>query len=184
MSGRKLLRSGRRRLRFILIFQPFVLYFRQFLEIVGEPFVWRWHMLRSVCHKLQAVGQPFERVRDRVSGRCQQFAQDQRHELPLACRESVKRVLLQVIRNQVVEPLLLRRRNEFLHEGMPVRVLDVFEHLLAQRPFADRLEPLFQFGKIRVASEPRKLSAKALEVAESEFVDDADESVKLKKGVL
>ena len=96
---------------------------------------------------LEAVGQSLQRVGNRVGGRCQQFAQDQRHELTLACRQSVKRVLLQVVGNEIVEPLFVRARNEFLHQGVAVGVLDVFEHLLAQRPFADRLEPLLESAK-------------------------------------
>jgi hypothetical protein len=67
---------------------------------------------------------------------------------------------------------------------VPVGVLDVFKHLFAQCPLADRLEPLLEFGKICIPGEPGKLRAKTLEVAKGEFVDDADEPVKFKKGVL
>jgi len=53
---------------------------------------------------------------------------------------------------------------------MPIGELDVFEDLLAQCRLADRLEPPLEFGKIRVAREPRKLSAEAFEVAKGVIV--------------
>ena len=141
-------------------------------------------MLGRICHELEAIGQPRQGVRYCIGGGCQQFAQDKRHKLPLACRQSVERVLLQVIGNEVVKALLFGARYELLYQGVPIGELDVFEDLLAQCPLADRLEPLLKFSKIRVPGEPGKLSAKALEVAKREIVDDADKSIELKKRIL
>src|SRR5665213_4255688 len=114
-----------------------------------------------------------------MGGRCEKFAQDQRHELALAGGESVKRVSLQVVRYDVIEPLFVCARYEFLHQSVPVRVVDVFEYLLSQRPFADRLEPLLELSEIRVPrpGQSGELGAETLQVAESEFINNAEESV-------
>ena len=64
----------------------------------------------------------------------------------------VKRRLLQVFRHQVVKPLFLLRGNEFLHQGVTVGVVDVFKHLLAERPLANRPKPFFQVVEIIVVS--------------------------------
>jgi hypothetical protein len=135
--------------------------------------------LRSYWRAVRPKGWLFE---GDVSG--QQFAQDQGHELALTGRQRIQSVLLQVVRNKIVQALFIGTRQEFLHEGVAVGVFDVFENLLAQRPFANRQEPLFEFREVRVAREPGKLRTETLEVAKREFVNDTHEPVKLKQGIL
>ena len=102
----------------------------------------------------------------------------------LAGRQGVERRLLQVVGNQVVEPLLLGRGHELLHQGVAVRVLDVFQHLLAQGPLADWLEPLLQVVEVVVVAQAREAGAVALQVAEGEVVDDAHQAVEFQQRVL
>ena len=99
----------------------------------------------------------------------------------MAGRQGVKRRLLQVFGNQVVEPLFFRRGDEFLHQGMAVGVLDVFQHLLAERALADGPEPLLEVVEVVVVAEPREPGAVGLQVAEGEIVDDADQPVELQQ---
>ena len=102
----------------------------------------------------------------------------------MAGRQGVERRLLEVLGNHVVEPLLLGRGHEFLHQGMAVRVLDVFQHLLAQGPFADWLEPLLQVLEVVVVAQPGEAGAVGLQVAEGKIVDDAHQAVEFQERVL
>ena len=54
----------------------------------------------------ELVPSPSRVLGNGIGGRCQQLAQDERHQLALARRQSVERWLLQVLGDQVVEPLL------------------------------------------------------------------------------
>ena len=127
---------------------------------------------------------PVERAGDGVGRRRQQLAQDQRHELALAGRQRVERRPLQVVGDQVVEPLLVGGRHELLHQRMAVGVLHVLQHLPPQRALADRREPLLQLGEVGVVAEAGEARAVALQVAEGEVVDDADQPVQLQQRVL
>src|SRR5262245_48049591 len=67
---------------------------------------------------------------------------------------------------------------------MAVGVLDVCEHLLAERPLAGGRETcpqLVEIGPVRQSHEAR---LEALDVAESIVIDDADEAVKLEQRIL
>ncbi len=152
--------------------------------ILGQFFRRGIHGYRGSCRCFEPVDQTFERARDGVGGRGEQLPQDQRHELALAGREGVERRPLQVVRNQIVEPLLRFGWHELLHEGVTVGVLDVLQHLPAQRALAEGLQAFLQLGKIGVVAEARKAGAEALEVAEGKVVDDADQAVEFQKGVL
>ena len=67
---------------------------------------------------------------------------------------------------------------------MAVGVLDVLQHLAAERALADGLQPLLQVREIGVVAEPREAGAEALQVAEGEVVDDADQAVEFQQRVL
>ena len=138
----------------------------------------------GVGYELKPVGQPRACLRSHRWRTGQQLAQDQRHQLTLAGRKGVKRVLLEVFGDEIVEALFVRARHELLHERMAVRVLDVFENLPAKRALTYGREPLLQFCEVFVAGQARVLGAETLDVAECEFVDDADEAVELQQGVL
>ena len=94
---------------------------------------------RGCGRGFEPLDQAVERAGDGVGRRREQLAQDERHELALAGRQGVERRPLQVVRDQIVEPLLVVGRHELLHERVAVRVLDVLEHLPAERALADRL---------------------------------------------
>jgi hypothetical protein len=83
----------------------------------------------------------------------------------------------QRIGDQIVQPLLLRRRHELLHESVAVGVLHVLQHLPAQGALTDGLEPLLQFREVGVVAQARKAGPVALEIAERKVIDDADQPI-------
>ncbi len=91
---------------------------------------------------------------------------------------------MEVIRNQVIEPLLFVGRDELLHQRVAIRVLHVLQRLTAQGAFAEGLEALLQLGEVDVVSQAREARSKALEVAERVLVHDADQTVELQQGIL
>jgi hypothetical protein len=154
------------------------------LPVVGQVFGRRFDYLGSRLRSFKPRDQSSQRGRDRVCGRGKQLAEDQRHELALAGRQGVELVSLQVLRDQLVETLLVARRHELLHQGMPVRVLDVLQHLPPQRALTDEREPLLQTRELSVAGEPREPRSEALKVAEGKIVDHTDQPVELQERVL
>ena len=98
-----------------------------------------------------------------------------------ACRLSP----LQVLGDEVVEPVFALFRRELLHERKPLGVGDVRGDLPAQRAVADRLRAAPSASRTP-APESRlaNCSRKLLQVAEGVLVDEADEAEQLQQRVL
>ena len=134
-----------------VVWFPLVGQFVEFFQLSANSSGGASHGLGLLWRRSSSLkAKPLKRVGNGVGRRRQKLSQDERHEGTLAGRQGVKRRLLQVFGNKIVEPLLLRRRDEFLHQGMPVGVVDVFQHLLAERPLANRPEPLLQVVEVVV----------------------------------
>lgn len=91
--------------------------------------------------------------------------------------------MLQILGYEVVQALLVGKRSELLNERQAVGVLHVLQHLAPQRSLTERLEPLLQLSKVSIGRS-REACAKALDVAEREVIDDADESIQLEQRIL
>ena len=163
---------------------PFVGQFVEVLPVLGKLFRRRFDGLDVFGCGFEFDGQADKRVGDGVGRGGQELAQDKRHQGSLAGRQGIEDWLLEVIGNQVVQPLFVRRWLEFLHQGMAIGVFDVLQHLLAECPLANRLEAFFQVGEVVVVGQASKAGAVGLDVAEGEIVDDADQAVQLQERVL
>lgn len=168
----------------VVVLGPFFLKLGKKLEIVGELGRNRGAGGRLLgC--FQFGGESGERTGDGVGGAGEQLAKHQRHELTLAGGKGVEVWLLEVFGDEIVEPLLLRAGNEFLHKGVAFGVGDILEHLAAEGALAERLQTIFKPVVLRrCAFRMAELRVEAAEVAEGELVDDADEAIELLQGVL
>ena len=168
----------------VVVLVPFVGQLVELLPVLGHLFRRGIHSHSGGRCRFEALNEALQRRRNGIGGRGQQLAQDQRHQLALAGRQRIERRPLQVVGHQVVEPLLLLGGHELLHQGVPIRVLDVLQHLPAQRALAEGREAFLQLGEVGVVAQAREARAIALQVAEGEVVDDADQPVQLQQRVL
>ena len=84
---------------------------------------------------------------------------------------------LQIIGNKVVKLLFLRGGKEFLHDGLAIRVGNIFEHLPPQGALADGFQPCLQIGEVLFGGEAGELRFETFEIAKSVIVNDADQPI-------
>jgi hypothetical protein len=94
------------------------------------------------------------------------------------------RRVLEVFGNQGIQPLFVVVGDELLDQSVAVCVADIRQDLPAESALANRPDALPKRPVVVWRVHPRKLAAKALQVSECEFVDDADETIKLEQRVL
>lgn len=129
---------------------------------------------------LKSADQRAQRPGDREAGRCEQLAQDHRHQHPLRGRQGEQFVALQVVRDVLVEPLLLVRGKEVPGDRNALGEADVFENLPAQSSVAERCEASTQVQVAQVlVVGSQELVAEGWLVAEHMLVDEADDSEQL-----
>ncbi len=174
----------RREFAFRLLLFPFVGELVVVLVVFGELVGGRRGGLGPLRGVVQSPDHGLERPRDGAAGRRQQLAQDQRDELPLACRQRIEALPLQVGGDEIIEPLLVRIRDELLHQGVAVGVAHVLEDLPAQGALADRRQARLQLRVILAIAQAREAGAEALQAAEDVVVDDADQPVEFEERVL
>ena len=133
---------------------------------------------------LQPVRDGRQRAGDGEGGRGQQLAQHQRHQRALAGGQRLQVVALQVVGDQVVEPVFAFFRRELLHQRQALGVGDVGSDLPAQRAVADGLQPRLQRLEDLLLVQIGELLAEALQVAEGVLVDEADQAEELQQRVL
>ena len=102
----------------------------------------------------------------------------------LAGRESLQVVALQVIGDEVVEPVFGLVRRELLEEREARVIRHVGRHLPTQSAMAEGLQAPCRRCEHLSCVEIGELLAEALEVAEDVFVDEADQAEQLEKRVL
>jgi len=91
---------------------------------------------------------------------------------------------LEVFGNQGIQPLFVVVGDELLDQSVAVCVADIRQDLPAESALANRPDALPKRPVVVWRVHPRKLAAKALQITESVFVDDADETVELEQRVL
>ena len=98
--------------------------------------------------------------------------------------QGIERGLLEILGDQVVEPLLLWCWDKLLNQRMAVGELHVLQHLLTQRAFTEWPEPLLELLEVGIVSETCEPGSEALQVPEGKVVNDAHQAVKFEKGIL
>lgn len=121
---------------------------------------------------------------DGVGGGCEEFAENERHQLTLTVGQSVERGPGQIVGHHVVEFLLIFRGEEFLQDGDALGVLYVLQHLAAEGTLADGLQAATEIGVIFLFQIVAELGLEALEVAKYIVIDDGYQTVEFQDGVL
>jgi hypothetical protein len=146
---------------------------------------WRGiHGSNFVGGTLKALGKAVEGAGDRVCGRGEQATQYQRHQLPLAGRQGVKRRPLEILGDEIVETLFVVGWLEWLRERDSLGVTDVFQYVPTERALADWFQALLEVIEATAGGELGILSLEAGEVAKGVFVNEANEAVKLHERIL
>lgn len=177
---------GARRGRASLIVAPFLAGLGERVEVCGDRvLVFRAVGLGVGELLLKSADQRAQRPGDREGGRREQLAQDHRHQHPLCGRQGEQFVALQVVRDVLVEPLLLVRGKEVPGDWNALGEADVFEHLPAQCSVAERCEASAQVEVAQVlVVGSKELVAEGWLVAEYVLVDEADDPEQLHEAVL
>ncbi len=90
----------------------------------------------------------------------------------------------EIVRHHVVKRLLFFGRDKLLRDRDAIGVADVFDDLPPERAVTYGGQTPFEFVKEPVTGKAGILGAKALGVAESVIVNDADQPVEFHKGIL
>src|SRR5581483_25289 len=106
------------------------------------------------------------------------------HEGALTGRQSLKVFSTQVIGHEIVEPIFAFFRRKFFDQRQAAGVRDVCNYLATQCAVANRLQSRFESIEHLGLAEIGKLFAKALQVAENVFVDEANESEQFEQRIL